>query len=68
MFISADNIRINSASARIPRKDPPKKSITLPSAEFEQITSASRFLTQEEREALRKTYQKEREERLVDFL
>uniref|UniRef100_A0A3B3HBL8 Cilia- and flagella-associated protein 45 n=1 Tax=Oryzias latipes TaxID=8090 RepID=A0A3B3HBL8_ORYLA len=60
LIISKDLIR----TLRIPRKDPPKKSITLPSAEFEQITSASRFLTQEEREALRKTYQKEREERL----
>uniref|UniRef100_A0A8C7XKW1 Cilia- and flagella-associated protein 45 n=1 Tax=Oryzias sinensis TaxID=183150 RepID=A0A8C7XKW1_9TELE len=60
LIISKDLIR----TLRIPRKDPPKKSITLPSAEFEQIISASRFLTQEEREALRKTYQKEREEKL----
>uniref|UniRef100_A0A3P9IFQ9 Cilia- and flagella-associated protein 45 n=1 Tax=Oryzias latipes TaxID=8090 RepID=A0A3P9IFQ9_ORYLA len=60
LIISKDLIR----TLRIPRKDPPKKSITLPSAEFEQIISASRFLTQEEREALKKTYQKEREEKL----
>ncbi|RVE64497.1 hypothetical protein OJAV_G00126510 [Oryzias javanicus] len=61
LIITKDFIR----TLRIPRKEPQRKAITLPSAEFEQIISTSRFLIKEEREALRKTYEKEKEEKMI---
>lgn len=50
---------------RIPLTDPSGESIILPSAEFERITSASRGLTKEEREALKDAYQRKKQEEIV---
>ncbi|XP_024139305.1 cilia- and flagella-associated protein 45 [Oryzias melastigma] len=60
LIITKDFIR----TLRIPQKEPQRKALTLPSAEFEQIISTSRFLVKEEREALKKTYEKEKEEKM----
>ncbi|XP_070762163.1 cilia- and flagella-associated protein 45 [Enoplosus armatus] len=59
-IITKDLIR----DLRIPFKDPSGESIILPSAEFERITSASRVLSKEEREALREAYQRKKEEEI----
>lgn len=54
-----------TCSVRIPWTDPSGESIILPSAEFERITSASRVLTKEEREALKDAYQRKKQEEIV---
>ncbi|XP_047449733.1 cilia- and flagella-associated protein 45 [Mugil cephalus] len=60
-IITKDLIR----NIRIPLKDPSGDSIVLPPAEFERITSTSRVLIKEEREALKQAYQKKREEEIT---
>uniref|UniRef100_A0A8C5I2X0 Cilia- and flagella-associated protein 45 n=1 Tax=Gouania willdenowi TaxID=441366 RepID=A0A8C5I2X0_GOUWI len=47
---------------RIPREDPSGKSVILPPAEFQRITSTSRMLVKEAREAKKQVYQREKEE------
>ncbi|XP_026225306.1 cilia- and flagella-associated protein 45 isoform X3 [Anabas testudineus] len=59
-IITKDLIR----NLRIPWTDPSGESIILPSAEFERITSASRVLTKEEREALKDAYQRKKQEEI----
>ncbi|XP_058490351.1 cilia- and flagella-associated protein 45 [Solea solea] len=58
--ITKDLIR----NLRVPLKDPSGESIILPPAEFKRITSTSRVLTQQERQALMEAYQRKREEEL----
>lgn len=53
---------------RVPLKDPSGESVILPSAEFERITSTSRVLTQQEKEAMMEAYHRRREEELVGTL
>lgn len=50
---------------RIPLEDPLGDSIILPQAEFERITSTSRVLIKEDREALKQAYQRKRDEEIV---
>ncbi|KAM7399561.1 hypothetical protein PAMP_018826 [Pampus punctatissimus] len=59
-IITKDLIR----NLRVPYKDPSGESIILPSATFEQITSTSRILTKEEREAMRAAYQRKKDEEI----
>ncbi|XP_032365282.1 cilia- and flagella-associated protein 45 [Etheostoma spectabile] len=59
-IVTKDLIR----NLRIPFKDPSGESIILPSAEFERITSTSRVVTKEEREALREAYHRKKEEEI----
>ncbi|TKS81265.1 Cilia- and flagella-associated protein 45 [Collichthys lucidus] len=60
-IITKDLIR----NLRIPIQDPSGESIIIPSTEFERITSNSQIVTKEEREALKETYQKKKEEERV---
>ncbi|KAF7665408.1 hypothetical protein LDENG_00144370 [Lucifuga dentata] len=58
-IISKDLIR----EIMIPRTDPSGQSVILPSAEIKRISSASRFLTKKEKEAMEEAYRgKKREE------
>ncbi|XP_050921310.1 cilia- and flagella-associated protein 45 [Lates calcarifer] len=59
-IITKDLIR----NLRVPLEDPSGESIILPADEFKRITSASRVLTKEEREAVKEAYQKKKEEEL----
>ncbi|TDH15085.1 hypothetical protein EPR50_G00027540 [Perca flavescens] len=59
-IVTKDLIR----NLRIPFKDPSGESIILPSAEFERITSTSRVVTKEQREALREAYHRKKEEEI----
>ncbi|XP_037631053.1 cilia- and flagella-associated protein 45 [Sebastes umbrosus] len=59
-LVTKDLIR----NLRIPFKDPSGESIILPLSEFERITSTSRVLTKEEREALKEAYQRKKDEEI----
>ncbi|KAM9733339.1 cilia- and flagella-associated protein 45 isoform 1-T2 [Menidia menidia] len=59
-IITKDFIR----NLRVPRRDPAREFIILPPAELERITSTKQFLCKEDREALKKAYEREQEEKM----
>ncbi|XP_028274642.1 cilia- and flagella-associated protein 45 isoform X2 [Parambassis ranga] len=54
----------SDVSGRIPQKEPPAKPLILPADELKRITSMSRGLIKEEREALKQAYQKKKDEEM----